>query len=94
MTLYISCNINSQQYTSLCTIYLYKDMRVLCLSDLCPPLTSPGNGIADCSTPGVCNFTCDTGYTVSGSAVRRCQRNGTWSGTQPTCIQGNTKILT
>ena len=69
-------------------------MRVLCLSDLCPPLTSPGNGIADCSTPGVCNFTCDTGYTVSGSAVRRCQRNGTWSGTQPTCIQGNKLLQT
>jgi len=56
--------------------------------DLCPPLMDPDNGKVDCSDGGTCTFTCDTGFTLSGSAVRTCQEDGTWSGTQPTCEQG------
>ena len=57
-------------------------------SDLCSPLTAPGNGMVDCSSEGTCVFTCNTGFTLSGSAVRRCQEDGTYTGTQPTCTQG------
>jgi len=49
---------------------------------------NPANGMVDCSDAGTCIFTCNTGFTLSGSAVRRCQEDGTWSGTQPTCSQG------
>ena len=44
--------------------------------------------MVDCSSEGTCVFTCNTGFTLSGSAVRRCQEDGTYTGTQPTCIQG------
>ncbi|XP_065903900.1 P-selectin-like [Dysidea avara] len=46
--------------------------------------------MVDCSSEGTCVFTCNTGFTLSGSAVRRCQEDGTYTGTQPTCIQGCT----
>ena len=35
--------------------------------------------------PHPVTFTCDSGYEIEGSAVRRCQANGTWSGTEATC---------
>lgn len=33
------------------------------------------------------NYTCPDGFTISnGDAVRVCQPNGTWGGTEPTCL--------
>ncbi|XP_037390303.1 inactive serine protease PAMR1 [Pygocentrus nattereri] len=32
-------------------------------------------------------FLCNNPYVLSGSSKRTCQRNGTWSGTQPQCIR-------
>ena len=32
-----------------------------------------------------CNFTCNTGYELTGSDSRTCQSDGTWSGAKATC---------
>lgn len=38
-------------------------------------------------------FNCDTGFFLSGSTVRTCQPNATWSGSPTTCSgKSNTKI--
>jgi len=49
---------------------------------------NPVNGMVNCSDVGTCILTCNTGFTLNGSAVRNCQKDGMWSGTQPTCSQG------
>ena len=36
-------------------------------------------------------FTCDVGFTLVGAVVRKCQANGTWSGTDALC-QGEKKL--
>ena len=36
----------------------------------------------------VCTFTCDEGYKLSGSDSRRCEDDGTWSGTETSCTKG------
>ena len=33
----------------------------------------------------ICQYSCNDGYVGSGSQVRRCQRDGTWSGEDFTC---------
>ena len=58
----------------------------------CPALPAPTNGTR-LGCPGnatmyydtVCQFSCNNGYLGSGSQVRRCQHNGTWSGQDFTC---------
>jgi CUB/sushi domain-containing protein len=30
-------------------------------------------------------YTCDSEYKLNGREYRRCQNNGLWSGTEPTC---------
>jgi len=54
----------------------------------CGALTTPVYGSIDCSTADKCSFTCDDGFLISGSTVRTCQDDNTWSGTQPTCMSG------
>ncbi len=34
---------------------------------------------------GTATYTCNTGYTLSGSSTRTCQTNEQWSGAEPTC---------
>ena len=60
----------------------------LCI-DVCTPLPSPTNGMINCSTPGNCDFACEVGFILSGSTNRLCQEDGTWTGTDTTCVQGN-----
>ena len=64
----------------------------------CNGLSVPSNGeIVSCSsgTPGVgfegdtCNFTCNTGYELTSSDTRTCLSNGSWSGNDTVCEQGN-----
>ena len=63
----------------------------------CDGLPILANGeITSCSsgTVGVgyegdtCSFTCDTGYELTGSDTRTCQRDGSWSGTEIMCTEG------
>ena len=59
-------------------------MLVTCLS-----LTDPNNGVISCSLEDdevpsyedTCNFTCNTGYELTGSDTRNCQSDGSWNGT-------------
>ena len=40
-----------------------------------------------------CSFTCITGYELTGSDTRTCQSNGSWSGTEAMCREGQQAIL-
>ena len=58
----------------------------------CPGLPSPTNGTKlGCSGNAtefydtVCQFGCNNGYVGSGSQIRRCQENKTWSGEEFVC---------
>ncbi|XP_034777574.2 CUB and sushi domain-containing protein 1-like [Acipenser ruthenus] len=58
----------------------------------CGELSSPPNGnrIGTLTTYGATAiFTCNTGYTLTGSHVRECQANGLWSGTDTRCLAGH-----
>ena len=35
-----------------------------------------------------CNFTCNTGYELTGSDTRTCQSDGSWSGSDDVCRRG------
>ena len=35
-----------------------------------------------------CNFTCNTGYELTGSDTRTCQSNGSWNGDDDVCRIG------
>ena len=35
-----------------------------------------------------CNFTCNTGYELTGSNVRTCQSGGSWSDNDDVCRRG------
>ena len=60
----------------------------------CPSQNSSDNGMINCSLgdDGVptyedtCNFTCNTGYELTGNVTRTCQSDGSWSGTDVVCL--------
>lgn len=61
----------------------------LCLSAKdCGILSVPLNGsLAGSETifPNEVTFSCDEGFILNGSSVRRCLSNGSWSGIQTSC---------
>ena len=62
----------------------------------CLSLTNPKNGVMTCSLgddeipsyEDTCSFTCNTGYTLTGSVTRTCQSDGSWSGSETSCRKG------
>ena len=55
----------------------------------CGPLYNPLNGVVNASVTTFNSeavYECNTGYMLEGSGVRRCQNNGIWSGSEPTCV--------
>ena len=62
----------------------------------CPSLDNPSNGTVNCSLgddeilsyEDTCNFTCDTGYGLTGNDTRTCQSDGSWSGSDAVCSRG------
>ena len=60
----------------------------------CPSPTRPTNGMISCSLganniPNAgenCTVTCNTGYDLNGSGIRTCQNDGSWSGSEATCL--------
>ena len=61
----------------------------------CLSLDDPSNGMIYCSLgddgvhsyEDICNFTCNTGYELTGSNTRTCQSDGTWSDSDATCSE-------
>ena len=54
----------------------------------CGGLSAPVNGSIQGSAttfPNAIEFSCDSGFLLEGSAVRKCQANATWSGKTTTC---------
>lgn len=54
----------------------------------CLPLSNPKFGSVKLSTDGMVtigNFTCNTGYSLSGAPILTCRASGNWDFTEPTC---------
>ena len=70
-------------------------LSVLYYIDNCSQLMNPINGTMSCSLQyspliayeDTCNFTCNTGYELTGSNTRTCQSDGSWSGSDVSCIR-------
>jgi Notch-like protein len=55
----------------------------------CPTLSRPIHGDVGVSSvlpDGTATYECDTGFVLKGNATRTCQANGTWTGSDPTCV--------
>lgn len=64
------------------------------IESFCPPLSQPSSGQVEsrCTSTGIaigtrCQFTCQAGYDLIGSAVLECVSPGQWSATVPICQQ-------
>jgi hypothetical protein len=63
----------------------------------CGPLNDPVSGTVSASPTtygSTANYTCNTGFGLSGSATRTCLADGNWSDTAPTCVLGDCGALT
>ena len=64
-------------------------MNAFCTVTDCDSLTKPDNGRVDTlngTTFGsTATYTCDTGYTLSGSQSRICGADGNWTSFNPLC---------
>lgn len=45
------------------------------------------------SVGSLATYSCDEGFTISGSRTRICRPNGLWSGEQPTCTSKYMNLL-
>ena len=78
-------------------IIKFKIMYLIIVDIRCGDLSTPANGeITSCSSGRVgvgyegdtCSFTCNTGYELTGSETRTCQSDGSWSGRETMCNEG------
>ena len=69
-------------------MWSYIDFAVINIAIDCGELSAPLNGSVEGSEttfPNVLWFSCDEGFELDGSASRKCQANGTWSGVTTFC---------
>ncbi|XP_068694975.1 sushi, von Willebrand factor type A, EGF and pentraxin domain-containing protein 1-like isoform X1 [Montipora foliosa] len=62
--------------------------QTFCQAKDCGPLSIPLNGSKtgnETSFPNELSFSCDEGFILYGSVFRRCEANGSWSGTETFC---------
>ena len=56
---------------------------------VCGNLTAPENGNVTFDEfigwGGSATYSCDEGYTLTGTSTRECQKSATWTSTAPTC---------
>ena len=60
----------------------------------CGTLTNPQNGQVTFTTTtflSTANYSCNSGYTLSGNETHTCEATGTWSDTAPTCDRKYTR---
>ena len=68
----------------------------------CQSIPDIDNGTVTCSQANngihsyqdVCNFKCNSEYTLNGSASRMCLHNGSWSGMDAICVRSKGKGCT
>ena len=76
-------------FTSIITTQHYLSFSLVHTEDVaCPQLQSPMNGavsVDDLSVDSVASYTCDTGYLLTGPAMRTCGGDGQWIGSEPSC---------
>ena len=85
------CAIEVAKCVTCRMIFIIIIMIILLVS--CPSLTDPNNGTINCSLEDygapsykdTCSFTCNTGYELTGSDIRTCQSDGSWSGSDVVC---------
>ena len=54
---------------------------------MCPNLTDPVNGTVEVDpTNNVATYSCEEGFELVGPVIRNCQRDGNWSGIDPSCV--------
>ena len=88
---YLSC-ITSHESTHIIIILILVLLNTVKTSCPCP--SSPTNGFTSCNESHLAGigtrvtYSCNSGYTLSGSSYRTCQRSGSWTGTAPTCVKG------
>ncbi len=81
MPMDVSNNFSISMILYLCFVYL--DKRVTCAK-----LADPANGAVKSSgyyLHDTAVHSCNSGYRLRGNRVRKCQSNGKWSGSAPTC---------
>ena len=57
----------------------------------CSVLSTPEHGTVSqsgLSENSVGNYSCEQGFTLTGSKMRQCAEQGLWTGDEPTCTEG------
>ncbi|CAL4065422.1 unnamed protein product, partial [Meganyctiphanes norvegica] len=76
----------------------YKQVGLSCQMLQCPVLAPPKNGYFLRNTcnnvvNAACGVRCNPGYKLSGSSIRLCNANGSWSGGASKCVMQSCPIL-